>query len=71
MTNTHTYRQPVIPPVLCSVSDAARILGIGKTKAYELITDGQLETVSIGTRRLVKIASIDKLIEAASMSEAA
>jgi excisionase family DNA binding protein len=58
-------------PVLCSVADAARMLGIGKTKTYSLIDDGQLETVSIGTRRLVKVASIARLVEAATMNEAA
>lgn len=58
-------------PVLCSISDAARALGIGKTKTYSLIAEGQLETVAIGTRRLVKVASINRLIEAVSLNEAA
>lgn len=58
-------------PVLCSVADAARILGIGKTKTYELIGENQLECVTIGTRRLVKVASINKLVEAATMDKAA
>ncbi len=58
-------------PVLCSIADAARSLGIGKTKTYSLIDQGQLETVSIGTRRLVKVASITRLVEAASINEAA
>jgi excisionase family DNA binding protein len=58
-------------PVLCSIADAARALGIGKTKTYELIADGQLECVTIGTRRLVKVASINRLVEAAAMDKAA
>lgn len=57
--------------LLCSVNDAAESLGIGKTKAYQLISDGSLETVSIGTRRLVKVASIHKLVESFGMGEAA
>lgn len=48
-------------PVLCSIADAARMLGIGRTKAYELIDDGSLATVSIGARRLVKVESIKRL----------
>lgn len=60
-----------LPTVLCSVADAARSLGIGKTKAYDLISRGQLDTVSIGTRRLVKVASIHQLVEAAAASKAA
>lgn len=58
-------------PVLCSIADAAHMLGIGKTKTYALIDEGQLETVSIGTRRLVKVASISRLVETARMNEAA
>jgi hypothetical protein len=59
-------------PVLCSIADAARMLGIGRTKLYSILdNDGPLETVSIGTRRLVKVASIARLVEAATLSEAA
>jgi excisionase family DNA binding protein len=58
-------------PVLCSIADAARVLGIGKTKTYELITDAQLECVIIGTRRLVKVASINRLVETAALDRAA
>jgi len=58
-------------PVLCSIADAARMLGIGKTKLYSILDDGRLETVSIGTRRLVKVASIKRLVEAATLDEAA
>jgi excisionase family DNA binding protein len=53
-------------PVLCSINEAARTLGIGKTKTYELINGGQLECVTLGTRRLVKIASIRNLVENAT-----
>jgi excisionase family DNA binding protein len=58
-------------PVLCSIAEAARSLGIGKTKTYELITDGLLECVTIGSRRLVKVTSIRKLVETVSISNAA
>ncbi len=37
------------------------MLAIGKTKLSELIAHGELETIRIGTRRLVKIASIRRL----------
>lgn len=60
-----------VAPLLCGIQDAARILGIGRTKTYELIDEGLLETISIGSRRLVTLASIERLIEAAKMDEAA
>ncbi len=37
------------------------MLAIGKTKLGELIAHGELETIRIGTRRLVKIASVRRL----------
>ncbi|AOL94498.1 helix-turn-helix domain-containing protein [Porphyrobacter sp. LM 6] len=58
-------------PVLCSVAQAALALGIGKTKTYELISEGLLDTVTIGTRRLVTVESIRRLVEKAQMDEAA
>ncbi len=53
-------------PRLVSVKDAARLLGIGVTKVYELISDGLLDTISIGARRLVTLSSIDALIQRSS-----
>jgi len=48
-------------PILCSQADAGKLLAIGKTKLSELISEGKLETVRIGTRRLVKISSLKRL----------
>lgn len=53
-------------PVLISVKEAAKALSLGRTTVYELINDGQLETVKLGSRRLVKVASMRRLIDAAS-----
>lgn len=48
-------------PLLQSIPDAASSLSIGRSKLYELIADGKLETVSIGRRRLVRVESIRAL----------
>lgn len=48
-------------PILCSQAEAGKMLAIGKTKLGELISGGQIETVRIGTRRLVKISSLKRL----------
>ncbi len=45
-------------PINLSIIDAARALGVGRSKLYELINAGQLETVKLGTRTLVRVASI-------------
>ena len=48
-------------PMLCSQAEAGKMLAIGKTKLGELIAKGDLETIRIGARRLVKIASVRRL----------
>jgi excisionase family DNA binding protein len=47
--------------ILCSQTEAGKMLAIGKTKLGELIAEGTLDTVRIGSRRLVKIASVQRL----------
>jgi excisionase family DNA binding protein len=58
-------------PVLCSIAEAARALGIGKTKTYELIERDALETVTIGTRRLVRVQSIKRLADSPTVMQGA
>lgn len=36
--------------------------GLGKTKTYDLINSGALETVVVGRRRLIKIDSARQLL---------
>jgi len=48
---------------VCSVKEAAAIMRVGRTFTYKLIKDGQLEIVKLGRRTLVKIQSINALIE--------
>lgn len=47
--------------VLCSVPEAAKALGVGRSKAYELLAVGALESTRIGRRRLVRVASVKAL----------
>lgn len=60
-----------LQPRLVSIQQARTLLGIGQTKTYELITEGLLETITIGSRRLVTLRSIVALIEGAAMNRAA
>jgi len=45
-------------PLLCSVIEAARLLGIGRSATYLLISDGTIRSVHHGRRRLVDVASL-------------
>lgn len=64
------YSDSHLQPRLVSIPKAAELLGIGRTKLYAILDERLLETVTIGTRRLVTLRSIDRLIEKAAMEEA-
>ena len=49
--------------ILISIREATEMLGIGRTTIYRLIAEGRLETVKIGSRRLVKVESLREIIE--------
>jgi excisionase family DNA binding protein len=44
------------------VKDALAMIGIGRTNFYELVAAGKIETVKIGRRRLVHMASLKILV---------
>ena len=63
MRDTGNAREAVCP-LLESIPKTARRLDIGRTKTYELIKTGLLESVKIGKRRLVVVASTERLARA-------
>ena len=66
-----SYTESHLQPRLVSIPKAAMLLSIGRTKTYSLIDEKLLETITIGTRRLVTLRSIDRLIEQVEMGGAA
>lgn len=52
-----------LSPLLLRVHEAARMLGIGRTKAYELIAGGQLEVVRVGRCARVPVAAVVVYVE--------
>jgi excisionase family DNA binding protein len=53
-------------PLCISVPEAMRLLGVGRTKLYELINSHHLRVVKIGRRTLISVASIHALISDAA-----
>ena len=51
------------PPLLLTVGEAAAILGIGRTSAYQLIAAGELEVVHVGRSARVPAAAAGELVE--------
>jgi hypothetical protein len=48
--------------ITCTVRAALETSGLGRTKLYELMDDGRLESVKIDGRRLIVWASLEKLL---------
>lgn len=46
------------------IPEACRLIGIGRSKLYELLDTGELETIKIGASRLVLVASLQAFVEA-------
>jgi excisionase family DNA binding protein len=57
--------------VTCTVPDACKFTGLGKTTIFEKIADGTLESSSVGRRRLVSVASLLELVAPKSEQKAA
>ena len=51
-----------IEPVTITILDALRLSGLGRTKLYELLTKGEIQSVRVGTRRLIVFASLKALL---------
>lgn len=47
----------------CTISEACEATGIGRSKLYELMGAGQLDTTWIGRRRLVRVPSLLRLVQ--------
>jgi excisionase family DNA binding protein len=56
-----------IAPLAVSPTKGAKVMGISRSTLYQLLKDGELPLIKIGTRSLIRIADIEnKLAELAS-----
>ncbi|NML90439.1 helix-turn-helix domain-containing protein [Sphingobium sp. TB-6] len=53
----------MIAPISVRIATAVRMTGIGRSKLYELIQDGSIEIVKIGSATLIPVASLHRLLE--------
>jgi excisionase family DNA binding protein len=49
--------------LLLSVEEVARALGIGRSKTYELIAAGELESVHIGRAARIPVTAVEDFVE--------
>ena len=53
---------PFAQRLACTIDEACQATGIGRTKLYEEISAGRIESVTIGKRRLVLVPSLLRLL---------
>jgi excisionase family DNA binding protein len=53
--------QPV-EAVLLRIDEVARLLSLGRSETYRLVTSGELVSLKLGRRRLIPRAAIDALV---------
>jgi len=53
---------PFAHRLTCTIAEACEATGLGRTKLYELIGAGHLDTTTIGRRRLVLVRSLQQLL---------
>ena len=49
-------------PITVRIHEACRLSGIGRSKLYELIADGEIEIIKVGAITLVPVASLTKFL---------
>ena len=49
-------------PICVRVNEAARMIGVGRTKLYELIAAGEVETVKLGKATRITTVSLHDLV---------
>lgn len=52
-----------LEPLTVRIPVAVQLTGIGRSKLYELIAAGEVETVKVGASTLVTVASLRRMIQ--------
>jgi excisionase family DNA binding protein len=58
---------PFAQRLTCTIAEACEVTGLGRTKLYQLISDGHVVTTTIGRRRLVLVQSLLAVVGASNL----
>lgn len=59
-----------IEPILVPIDDAAKIIGVKRTKFYSIVNEGLIPIVKIGRKSLVSLSSLKAYVSSISQSAA-
>jgi excisionase family DNA binding protein len=65
MNSVHTTDPQIgqLSPLAVRVKQACELIGIGRSKLYELIAAGEIETIKVGSATLIPINSLARFVE--------
>ncbi|WP_019831184.1 helix-turn-helix domain-containing protein [Sphingomonas sp. PR090111-T3T-6A] len=52
-----------LAPITVRIREACRITGIGRSKLYELIAAGEIETIKVGAITLLPVSGIERFLK--------
>ena len=53
---------PPVEPICVKINDAARMIGVGRTKLYGLIASREIEAIKLGKSTRITTASLHELV---------
>jgi excisionase family DNA binding protein len=57
-------------PLLLSIADCCRLIGLGRTKFYELVASGAIPLRKVGKKSLISAADLKRWAEALPIDDA-
>lgn len=55
--------EPVLQPITVRIREACRLTGISRSKLYELIAAGEIDTIKIGRATLVPVTGLSAFLD--------
>jgi excisionase family DNA binding protein len=57
------HNRSSLEPITVRIPEATRLLGISRSRVYELITSGDIEVIKLGRTTLVPVAGLHALVQ--------
>ena len=57
------HNRSSLAPITVRIPEATRMLGISRSRVYELITSGDIEVIKLGRSTLVPVAGLHALVQ--------
>lgn len=60
-----------VEPLFVPISDGAKIIGLGRSKFYELVSEKRIPLIKVGRKSLVSVASLKAFADTLTQKAAA